>query len=87
MAADNLLCYIIDPYSAGNYYSPTYCRTLFLALSQDLRHPKIGRITIAMWLYVSVTGVVIFLMLSPYANPHVEQLQSKTSIEVTQYGR
>ncbi len=30
------------------------------------RHKKIARITFPMWLYVAVTGVVIYLMISPY---------------------
>jgi uncharacterized membrane protein YozB (DUF420 family) len=30
---------------------------------QDQRHSKIARVTFPMWMYVSVTGVVIYLML------------------------
>ncbi len=30
------------------------------------RHKKIARITFPMWLYVTVTGVVVYLMISPY---------------------
>lgn len=30
------------------------------------RHKKIARITFPMWLYVAVTGVVVYLMISPY---------------------
>jgi uncharacterized membrane protein YozB (DUF420 family) len=30
---------------------------------QDLRHSKIARLTFPLWMYVSVTGVVIYLML------------------------
>lgn len=30
------------------------------------RHKKIARITFPMWLYVAVTGVIVFLMISPY---------------------
>jgi len=30
------------------------------------RHKKIARITYPMWLYVAVTGVVVYLMISPY---------------------
>lgn len=31
-----------------------------------LRHKKIARITYPLWLYVAVTGVVVYLMISPY---------------------
>lgn len=41
----------------------TYVRAL--AGSFD-RHRKIARITFPIWLYVAVTGVVIYLMISPY---------------------
>ncbi len=30
------------------------------------RHRKIARITYPIWLYVAVTGVVVYLMISPY---------------------
>lgn len=30
------------------------------------RHKKISRITYPLWLYVAVTGVVVYLMISPY---------------------
>ena len=30
------------------------------------RHKKIARITFPLWLYVAVTGVIVFLMISPY---------------------
>lgn len=30
------------------------------------RHRKIARITYPMWLYVAVTGVIVYLMISPY---------------------
>jgi putative membrane protein len=29
-------------------------------------HKKIARITYPIWLYVSVTGVIVYLMISPY---------------------
>ncbi|PHK26843.1 hypothetical protein VF13_42135 [Nostoc linckia z16] len=41
----------------------TYVR----ALAQSFeRHRKIARITYPLWLYVAVTGVVVYLMISPY---------------------
>lgn len=30
------------------------------------RHKKIARITYPLWLYVAVTGVIVYLMISPY---------------------
>ncbi|MRX66814.1 putative membrane protein [Flavobacterium resistens] len=37
------------------------------ALGQQFdRHKKIAKITFPIWLYVAVTGVVVFLMISPY---------------------
>lgn len=32
------------------------------------RHKKIAKITFPLWLYVAVTGVVVYLMISPYYN-------------------
>jgi putative membrane protein len=41
----------------------TYVR----AITKDFeRHKKIARITFPMWLYVAVTGVIVYLMISPY---------------------
>jgi putative membrane protein len=41
----------------------TYVRAL--AKTFD-RHKKLARITFPIWLYVAVTGVVVYLMISPY---------------------
>ena len=41
----------------------TYVR----AISNNFeRHKKIARITFPLWLYVAVTGVIVYLMISPY---------------------
>ena len=41
----------------------TYVR----AITNDIsRHKKIARITWPLWLYVTVSGVVVYLMISPY---------------------
>lgn len=41
----------------------TYVR----ALSEQFdRHKKLARITFPMWLYVAVTGVIVYIMISPY---------------------
>ncbi|MBF8151199.1 DUF420 domain-containing protein [Winogradskyella sp. F6397] len=41
----------------------TYVR----AITNDIeRHKKIAKITFPIWLYVAITGVVVYLMISPY---------------------
>jgi len=41
----------------------TYVR----ALAQSFeRHKKIARITFPLWLYVAISGVIVYLMISPY---------------------
>jgi putative membrane protein len=41
----------------------TYVR----AISNNFeRHKKIARITFPMWLYVAVTGVIVYMMIAPY---------------------
>lgn len=43
---------------------PLVLRTLYLGLKrQDSRHRRIARWTFPLWLYVSVTGVVIYVLL------------------------
>jgi putative membrane protein len=43
---------------------PLVLRTLYFALRSDfVRHRKIARITFPIWAYVSLTGVVVYLML------------------------
>ncbi len=41
----------------------TYVRALAKRFD---RHRKIAKITFPIWLYVAVTGVIVFLMISPY---------------------
>jgi len=37
------------------------------AITNDFeRHKKIAKITFPIWLYVAVTGVIVYLMISPY---------------------
>jgi putative membrane protein len=46
---------------------PLVLFTYVRALSQEFdRHKKLARITFPLWLYVAVTGVVVYLMISPY---------------------
>lgn len=60
LATHILLSIIIIP-----FVLVTYVRAL--AQRYD-RHKKLARITYPMWLYVAVTGVVVYLMISPYYN-------------------
>jgi putative membrane protein len=41
----------------------TYVRALAKVFD---KHKKIARITFPIWLYVAITGVVVYLMISPY---------------------
>lgn len=46
---------------------PLVIYTLLRALRNELdQHRKIARITFPLWLYVTVTGVVVYVMISPY---------------------
>ncbi|WP_335965590.1 DUF420 domain-containing protein [Galbibacter sp. PAP.153] len=46
---------------------PLVLITYVRALSQRFdKHRKIAKITFPLWLYVAVTGVVVYLMISPY---------------------
>jgi putative membrane protein len=47
---------------------PLVLTTLFFALSGRFRmHRRLARVTFPIWLYVSVTGVVVFVFLKAYA--------------------
>lgn len=46
---------------------PLVLFTFVRALSGDFRrHKSLARITFPVWLYVAVTGVIVYLMISPY---------------------
>jgi len=46
---------------------PLVLVTYVRALAQRFdRHSKIAKITFPLWLYVAVTGVIVYLMISPY---------------------
>nr|WP_255687695.1 DUF420 domain-containing protein [Pontibacillus sp. HN14] len=46
---------------------PLALLTLFRGLSMKVdKHRKIARWTMPLWLYVSITGVIVYLMISPY---------------------
>lgn len=43
--------------------------TAYRALTGEFgKHKKLARYTFPLWLYVSITGVVVYLMISPYYN-------------------
>jgi putative membrane protein len=47
---------------------PMVLTTLFFALSGRFRmHRRLARVTFPIWLYVSVTGVIVFVLLKAYA--------------------
>lgn len=46
---------------------PLVLITFSRALTQKFdQHKKIARITLPLWLYVTITGVIVYLMISPY---------------------
>jgi putative membrane protein len=46
---------------------PLVLVTFSRALTEKFdKHKRIARITFPLWLYVSITGVVVYLMISPY---------------------
>lgn len=48
---------------------PFVLLAFFYALSAQIaRHKKIVKFTFPIWLYVSVTGVIVYLLISPYYN-------------------
>jgi putative membrane protein len=48
---------------------PLILATLWWALRSEFRfHKKIARWTFPIWLYVSVTGVIVFFMLRAYTS-------------------
>ncbi|MGB5418878.1 DUF420 domain-containing protein [Algibacter sp.] len=41
--------------------------TYFRAITNNIeKHKKIAKITFPLWLYVAITGVVVYIMISPY---------------------
>ena len=46
---------------------PLVLITLLYAKLEDFqRHKKIAKITFPLWLYVAITGVIVYVMISPY---------------------
>ncbi len=51
---------------------PFILYTAYRALTGEYTaHKKLARYTWPLWLYVSVTGVIVYLMISPYYLPHL----------------
>lgn len=45
---------------------PLTCFTVFRGLSKSIeKHRKIAKITLPLWLYIAITGVLVYLMISP----------------------
>lgn len=58
-----LLSHIVLSIAVIPFVLITYVR----AITNNIeRHKKIARITFPIWLYVAVTGVIVYLMISPY---------------------
>ena len=50
---------------------PMVLRTLHLAWTEQLsKHRRLARWTLPIWLYVSVTGVIVYVMLYPIGGAH-----------------
>jgi putative membrane protein len=60
-----LITHILLSISVIPFVLVTYVR----AITGDFeRHRKIAKITFPIWLYVAVTGVIVYLMIAPYYN-------------------
>lgn len=58
-----LLTHIVLSIAVIPFVLITYVRAI---TNNFERHKKIARITFPLWLYVAVSGVVVFIMISPY---------------------
>ncbi len=48
---------------------PLSCFSVFRGLTNNLeQHRKIAKITLPLWLYVTITGVIVYMMISPCYN-------------------
>jgi putative membrane protein len=63
---------LITHISLATIILPFILFTAYRSLSGDYaRHKKLARYTWPLWLYVSVTGVLVYLLISPYYVPHI----------------
>ena len=61
-----LFCFEQSYHSSGSYYSLVFF-TLQRAFQERFdKHKKLARITWPLWFYVAVTGVIVYVMISPY---------------------
>jgi len=58
-----LVSHILLSISVIPFVLVTYVRAV---LGKFTQHKKIAKITFPIWLYVAVTGVIVYLMISPY---------------------
>lgn len=58
-----LLTHIVLSVAVIPFVLITYVRALAKSFE---RHKKIARITFPLWLYVAVSGVIVYIMISPY---------------------
>jgi len=58
-----LISHIILSVAVIPFVLVTYVRAI---TSNFTRHKKIAKITFPLWLYVAVSGVVVYIMISPY---------------------
>jgi len=62
-------CILLTHIPLAGIILPFILFTAYRALTGDYtRHMKLARITWPIWLYVAVSGVVVYLMISPYYN-------------------
>ena len=60
-------CILITHIPLAGIILPFILFTAYRALTGDYtRHMKLARITWPIWLYVAISGVVVYLMISPY---------------------
>ncbi len=58
-----LVSHIILSITVVPFVLVTYVRA---SLGKFPQHKKIAKITFPIWLYVAVTGVIVYIMISPY---------------------
>lgn len=63
---------LITHISLATIILPFILFTAYRSLSGEYKkHRKIARYTWPLWLYVSITGVLVYLLISPYYLPHL----------------
>jgi putative membrane protein len=61
------LCLLLSHIVMAAIIVPFVLLSVYFGLSNQLeRHKKISKYTLPMWLYAEVTGVIVYLMISPY---------------------